>query len=66
MADANEEFLHLADAIGCGVASMPDAKGLFKCVTFECVHLSLFLHNSRDLDESRITFFNSCNIQRIP
>ena len=34
MADANEEFLHLADAIGCGVASMPDAKGLFKYVIF--------------------------------
>ena len=57
MADANEEFLHLADAIGCGVASMPDAKGLFKCVTFECVHLSLFLHDSRDFDKSQIIFF---------
>ena len=30
MAECKEHFVHLAEELGCGVASLPDAKGLFR------------------------------------
>ena len=46
MSDSIRQFSHLAEAIGCGVVTLPDAKGLFRSnMHFRSAISGLFLDN---------------------